>query len=45
MDNVLTVAISLPKEMVERIDEDRGDITRSRYILRMIEKAYEGKKK
>jgi metal-responsive CopG/Arc/MetJ family transcriptional regulator len=29
---------SLPKELMDRIDKDRGDISRSRYILRLLEK-------
>jgi hypothetical protein len=37
--------INLPKEMVERIDMDRGDIPRGKFILRIIEKHYGGKKK
>jgi len=33
-----TLGISLPKELIDKIDEDRGDINRSRYLLRTIEK-------
>ena len=35
----IPVGISLPAEMIERIDKERGDITRSRYVLRMIERS------
>ncbi|MGI0032941.1 MAG: hypothetical protein ACRD97_06695 [Nitrososphaeraceae archaeon] len=34
------VTFSLPKEIVIKMDADRGDISRSRYVLRLIEKAY-----
>ena len=46
--NAIPVGISFPKELLERIDEMRGDVARSRFILRMIEKYYsdmEAKKK
>ena len=32
--------ISLPNELMQKIDADRGDIPRSRYILRILEKIY-----
>jgi hypothetical protein len=40
------VGISLPTEVMRRIDIDRGDIPRSRYVLRILERQYEieGKK-
>ena len=31
--------ISLPEKIIKAIDEQRGDINRSRYLLRIIEKA------
>lgn len=31
------IGISLPKETLQKIDTERGDINRSRYILRLIE--------
>lgn len=31
--------LSIPIKVVEMIDEKRGDISRSRYVLRLIEKA------
>jgi metal-responsive CopG/Arc/MetJ family transcriptional regulator len=39
---MLTSAVSLtfPKEMLAKIDESRGDVSRSRYVLRIIEKFY-----
>lgn len=30
--------ISLPENIIKWIDKERGDITRSRYILRLIER-------
>lgn len=46
MHNCIAIGISLPKEIMKRIDTDRGDIPRSRYLVRMLEKQYtvEGKK-
>jgi len=38
--------ISLPKEFMQKIDVERGDVPRSRYVLRILEKQYtfDGKK-
>ncbi len=33
------LGISLPKEIVDIIDEIRKDVPRSRYILRLVEKS------
>lgn len=30
--------VSLPKNVVEKIDEQRGDVPRSKFILRIIER-------
>jgi hypothetical protein len=35
--------ISFPKEKLSQIDAQRGDIPRSRFLLRMWEKAYNSK--
>jgi metal-responsive CopG/Arc/MetJ family transcriptional regulator len=35
------VCLSLPEELFHRIDSERGDINRSRYVMRLIQKAYE----
>ena len=32
--------LSLPSEVIIKIDKDRGDIPRSRYILRILERTY-----
>lgn len=46
MQNKIAVGISLPTELMKKIDVERGDVPRSRYVLRMLEKQYksEGKK-
>lgn len=30
--------ISLPKKLLDSIDQERGDVSRSRFILRLLEK-------
>jgi hypothetical protein len=40
MHNNVAVGISLPTKLMEKIDVDRGDIPRSRYVLRILEKQY-----
>ena len=40
MQNTICVGISLPKEILEKIDRERQDIPRSRYVLRIIERLY-----
>jgi hypothetical protein len=37
MQKTIGVGISLPKEIIRKIDKQRGDIPRSRYFLRMLE--------
>jgi hypothetical protein len=37
----LPIAISWPKDLISKIDFQRGDIPRSKYLLRIIEKAFE----
>lgn len=32
------IGISLPENIINQLDKERGDITRSRYILRIIER-------
>ena len=36
----MAIGISLPKEIMKKIDTDRGDVPRSRYVLRILEKQY-----
>ena len=40
MHNNVAVGISLPTKLMEKIDTDRGDIPRSRYVLRILEMHY-----
>lgn len=37
MQSCISVGISLPKKIMSHIDSERGDIPRSRFLLRMIE--------
>lgn len=37
--------ISFPKEKLSQIDAQRGDVPRSRFLLRAWEKAYSSEKK
>ena len=39
--NNYPVSVSLPKVMLDKIDAVRGDVTRSRFILRLIERGLE----
>jgi hypothetical protein len=32
--------LSIPTELLYKIDTERGDVSRSRFLLRLIEKAY-----
>jgi len=43
MPNCRSTGLSLPGELLRKIDAERGDISRSRYLLRLIERAYEAK--
>lgn len=43
--NSFNSGVSLPIEIVVKIDKDRGDIPRSKFILRILEKYYEKKEK
>jgi metal-responsive CopG/Arc/MetJ family transcriptional regulator len=38
MDMTEKIGITLPKSILQKIDQRRGDIARSRYIRRAIEK-------
>lgn len=44
MQQSIAVGISLPKEIMSKIDSERGDVPRSRYLLRIVEKLYLDKK-
>jgi hypothetical protein len=45
MVNQKMFAVTLPKELLEHLDTIRGDIPRSRYIRRVLEKKFEEDKK
>jgi metal-responsive CopG/Arc/MetJ family transcriptional regulator len=38
MDMTVKLGITLPKSMIQKIDQRRGDIPRSRYIRRAVER-------
>ena len=38
--NMISVGISFPKELLEKIDKERQDIPRSKYVIRIIERLY-----
>jgi len=37
----VNVTITLPEAVVQKIDKERGDIARSKYVLRLLERAYQ----
>lgn len=43
MKRYQSTGLSLPAELMQKIDFDRGDVSRSRFLLRLIEIAYKGK--
>lgn len=34
------MGLSIPNELIQRIDSERGDVSRSRFLLRLIQRAY-----
>lgn len=40
MQNFISVGISLPREIVDKIDNERGDISRSKFVFRLLERLY-----
>ena len=40
MQKSIAIGISLPKDIVLKIDTERGDVPRSRYLQRILEKTY-----
>ncbi len=40
MQKFSSTGLSLPKDILSKIDQERGDIPRSRYILRILERMY-----
>jgi len=43
VSKITVMGVSLPKQLVERIDKDRGDVPRSRFLVRLVEHAYNQK--
>jgi hypothetical protein len=41
VNNTMSVGISLPEQILKKIDKDRGDVPRSRFLLRLVEHAYD----
>jgi metal-responsive CopG/Arc/MetJ family transcriptional regulator len=42
MQEVRNLGLTLPSDLVKKIDRIRGDVPRSRFIRRLIEKVYGG---
>jgi hypothetical protein len=40
MKRYVSTGLSLPIDLMQRIDIDRKDVSRSRFLLRIVEKAY-----
>ena len=38
--NTVSVGISFPTEILKKIDGERGDVSRSKYLLKIIEKVF-----
>jgi len=43
MKSNLVLGISLPRQIIRQIDVERGDISRSRYLLRILQNVFEYK--
>jgi hypothetical protein len=41
MQRTIVLGISLPRQIITRIDAERGDIPRSKYVLRVLERGHE----
>jgi len=39
----VNVTLTLPESIIHKIDEERKDVNRSRFVLRLIEMAYQQK--
>lgn len=39
----IVLGISFDEELIKKIDRDRGDVSRSRFIRRLIEEAYKAR--
>jgi metal-responsive CopG/Arc/MetJ family transcriptional regulator len=45
MHKCKSTGISFPADIMNKIDTERGDVSRSRFLLRLIEQAYGEKEK
>jgi hypothetical protein len=45
MQKIISVGISFPKNILAKIDSERGDVPRSRYLLRVLENALQSEEK
>lgn len=45
MTKAVSVEISYPKEVLTKIDSERRDVPRSRYLLRLVESAVQSEEK
>lgn len=45
LQDKIPIGISFPKEVISRIDNERGDVPRSRYILRIVETQHKRRSK
>jgi metal-responsive CopG/Arc/MetJ family transcriptional regulator len=43
MKRYTATGLSLPTELLDKIDSERGDVSRSRFLLRLLEKTLDGK--
>ena len=43
--NCMKIGLSIPKQLIDQIDTQRGDVTRSKYVSRMLETMLEVKEK
>ena len=41
---ITTISFTIPIELLEKIDSDRGDVPRSRFIIRLMEMALSNEK-
>ncbi len=37
---ITTISFTITSELLRKIDSDRGDVPRSRFIMRLLEKAF-----
>jgi hypothetical protein len=44
MQTSISVGISLPKKIMSEIDTERGDVSRSRFLLRLLEDKFPAEK-